>query len=41
MVYVVGDYARISWPAQVEVNSSQEMANRHDSPDGSVYIAPR
>lgn len=41
MVYVVGDYARISWPEQVEVNSSQEMANRHDSPNGSVYIAPR
>ena len=41
MVYVVGDYARISWPVQVAVNASQEMANRHDSPDGSVYIAPR
>lgn len=41
MVYVVGDYARISWPLQVGVNSSQEMANRHDSPNGSIYIAPR
>ena len=41
MVYVVGDYERISWPLQVAVNSSQEMANRHDSPNGSVYIAPR
>lgn len=41
MVYVVGDYARISWLLQVGVNSSQEMANRHDSPNGSVYIAPR
>jgi hypothetical protein len=41
MVYVVGDYARISWPVQVGVDLSQEMANRHDSPNGSVYIAPR
>jgi hypothetical protein len=41
MVYVVGDYERISWPLQVAVNSSQEMANRHDSPNGSIYIAPR
>ena len=41
MVYVVGDYARISWLQQVTVNASQEMANRHDSPNGSVYIAPR
>ncbi|CAD6557491.1 hypothetical protein LMG28727_06391 [Paraburkholderia kirstenboschensis] len=41
MVYVVGDYARISWPVQVGVNASQEMANRHDSANGSVYIAPR
>jgi hypothetical protein len=41
MVYVIGDYARLSWLLQVAVNSSQEMANRHDSPNGSVYIAPR
>jgi hypothetical protein len=41
MVYVVGDYERISWPLQAAVNASQEMANRHDSPNGSVYIAPR
>jgi hypothetical protein len=41
MVYVVGDYAHVSWPLQVGVNGSQEMANRHDSPNGSVYIAPR
>jgi hypothetical protein len=41
MVYVVGDYARISWLLQVAVNASQEMANRHDSPNGNVYVTPR
>ena len=41
MVYVIGDYARISWPLQAEINASQEMANRHDAPNGSLYVAPQ
>jgi hypothetical protein len=40
-LYVIGDYSKISWMAQVEMNSSQEMANRHDAPNGSTYLPPR
>lgn len=36
-LYIIGDYSKISWMAQVEANSSQEMANRHDAPNGSTY----
>lgn len=41
MVYVIGDYGKISWPLQASVNASQEMANRHDAPNGSLYVAPQ
>ena len=40
MVYVLGDYAKVSWPLQTSVNASQEMANRHDAPNGSLYVPP-
>jgi len=33
--------SKISWMAQVEANNSQEMANRHDAPNGSTYLPPR
>ena len=41
MLYVIGNYHAISWNTQVSAELSQEMGNRHDSPSGSVYIAPR
>jgi putative cell wall-binding protein len=41
MLYMVGDYAAISWIEQVEINASQEMANRHDAPNGGLYVTPR
>ena len=41
MVYVLGDYKKISWLLQDSVNASQEMANRHDAPNGSLYVAPQ
>lgn len=41
MVYVIGDYGKMSWPLQAKVNASMEMANRHDAPTGSLYHAPR
>jgi hypothetical protein len=41
MIYVLGDYGKISWPLQASVNASQEMANRHDAPNGSLYAAPQ
>lgn len=41
MVYVIGDYGKITWPLQARVNASMEMANRHDAPEGSLYHAPR
>jgi hypothetical protein len=41
MLYIIGNYQKVSWPTQVTAQLSQEMANRHDSPGGSVYIAPR
>ena len=37
-LYIIGDYSKISWMAQVEANSSQEIANRHDAPNGSTYL---
>ena len=40
MVYVIGDYGKVSWSLQNEVNDGQEMANRHDAPNGSLYVAP-
>ncbi|WP_407892751.1 hypothetical protein [Scytonema sp. NUACC26] len=39
-LYVIGDYSNISWMEQVEMNSSQEIANRHDAPNGSTYLSP-
>jgi hypothetical protein len=41
MLYVIGNYEKVSWPTQVTAELSQEMGNRHDSPGGSIYIAPR
>lgn len=41
MLYMVGDYSAISWIEQVEINASQEMANRHDAPNGGLYVTPR
>jgi hypothetical protein len=41
MLYIIGNYEKVSWPTQVTAQLSQEMGNRHDSPGGSVYIPPR
>ncbi len=41
MLYIIGSYEKVSWPTQVTAELSQEMGNRHDSPGGSIYIAPR
>jgi hypothetical protein len=41
MLYIIGNYNDISWKTQVSAELSQEMDNRHHSPGGSVYIAPR
>jgi hypothetical protein len=41
MLYVIGNYDKVSWNTQVTAQLSQEMGNRHDSPGGSVYIPPR
>jgi hypothetical protein len=41
MLYIIGNYEKVSWPTQVTAELSQEMGNRHDSPGGSIYIAPR
>src|SRR4030081_2914071 len=41
MLYVIGNYDKVSWNTQVSAQLSQEMGNRHDSPGGSVYIPPR
>ena len=39
--WVIGNFDKISWDTQVSANLTEEMGNRHDSPDGSVYIPPR
>jgi hypothetical protein len=41
MLYIIGSYNDVSWNTQVTAELSQEMGNRHDSPGGSIYIAPR
>jgi len=41
MLYIIGSYSDVSWTTQVTAELSQEMGNRHDSPDGSIYIPPR
>ena len=35
-LYVIGDYSKISSMAQVEMNSSQKMANRYDALNGAL-----
>jgi hypothetical protein len=41
MLYIIGNYEKVSWTTQVSAELSQEMGNRHDSPGGSTYIPPR
>jgi hypothetical protein len=41
MLYIIGNYDKVSWNTQVTAQLSQEMGNRHDSPGGSTYIPPR
>lgn len=40
MFYIIGSYDDISWETQVTIDLSQEIANRHDSTGGSLYVPP-